>query len=326
MNISARAQGPTASETDVEVLSVLMNGATQAADEVGPGPALVQRRNQAGKVSDPGEFHESSSTTSADAGRHGLQDAVPSGCPELPKVTELRQNLRSAEADDGLPQPQDVTDPAQFVAAMRQLRLWADLSYRQLERRANAAGDVLPRTTLAGVLNRPELPREELLASYVRACGGDEDMVGAWVKARRRLAVEPENPSAVVPVRSTAAGALTSATSSGTTRVSSRASRLPQVAVNRTPVHGWSGPASVRWSASRRAASGFSGVVRPTARSRPSVSYRPRTSSCGRRRVPVSPPLIASEVSRRHWWSVGIRGLQYSPAERAESRLAQSDA
>ncbi|MEE1805248.1 hypothetical protein [Streptomyces sp. BE133] len=90
---------------------------------------------------------------------------------------------------------------------MRQLRLWADLSYRQLERRADAAGDVLPRTTLAGALNRPELPREELLASFVRACGGDEDMVGAWVKARRRLAVEPENPSAVVPVRPTAAGA-----------------------------------------------------------------------------------------------------------------------
>lgn len=120
-------------------------------------------------------------------------------------MTELRQNHRGATADDGLPQPADVTDPAQFVAAMRQLRLWAGLSYRQLERRADAAGDVLPRATLAGVLNRPELPREQLLASFVRACGGDEDMVGAWVKARRRLAVETENSSAAGSARPAAA-------------------------------------------------------------------------------------------------------------------------
>lgn len=37
----------------------------QAAGDVGPGPALVQRRNQVGKVSDPGEFHESSSPAGA---------------------------------------------------------------------------------------------------------------------------------------------------------------------------------------------------------------------------------------------------------------------
>lgn len=121
-------------------------------------------------------------------------------------MTELRQNPRGTTADDGLPQPQDATDPAQFVAAMRQLRLWAGLSYRQLERRADTAGDVLPRTTLAGALNRPELPREQLLASFVRACGGDEDMVDAWAKARRRLAVETENSSAATSTTPATAG------------------------------------------------------------------------------------------------------------------------
>ncbi|MFE7268402.1 hypothetical protein ACFU9B_41555 [Streptomyces sp. NPDC057592] len=120
-------------------------------------------------------------------------------------MTEFRQSLRDAEADDGLPELPDVTDAAQFVEAMRRLRLWADLSYRQLERRADVAGDVLPRTTLSGALSRSELPREQLLVAFVRACGGDEDMVGAWVKARRRLAAKPENPPAAAPARPAAA-------------------------------------------------------------------------------------------------------------------------
>ncbi|MFE7216691.1 hypothetical protein ACFY0A_38615 [Streptomyces sp. NPDC001698] len=69
---------------------------------------------------------------------------------------------------------------------MRQLRRWADLSYRQLERNATDAGDVLPRATISAALGRDELPREELLAAYVRACG-DDDTVSAWLEARRRL-------------------------------------------------------------------------------------------------------------------------------------------
>ncbi|MGW7362503.1 helix-turn-helix domain-containing protein [Streptomyces sp. NPDC054841] len=91
-----------------------------------------------------------------------------------------------------MPRPHDAGNSAQFVAVMRQLRQWAHLSYRELERRAGAAGDVLPRATLAGVLSRQELPREELLAAFVRACGGDEPTVEAWVGVRKRLAVELE--------------------------------------------------------------------------------------------------------------------------------------
>ncbi|OMI39691.1 helix-turn-helix domain-containing protein, partial [Streptomyces sparsogenes] len=96
--------------------------------------------------------------------------------------------------DGRIPQPRDVTDSAQFVTVMRQLRQWANLSYRELERRATAAGDVLPRATLAGALNRQELPREDLVAAFVRACGGDEATVRAWIGARKRLAVELESP------------------------------------------------------------------------------------------------------------------------------------
>ncbi|MFI2437040.1 hypothetical protein [Streptomyces sp. NPDC018693] len=87
------------------------------------------------------------------------------------------------------PDPTAARTPAEFIATMRQLRVWADLSYRQLERRAADAGDVLPRATISGVLARADLPREELLAAFVRACGGDAATIDAWLSARRRLAM-----------------------------------------------------------------------------------------------------------------------------------------
>ncbi|MFE0453057.1 RICIN domain-containing protein [Streptomyces sp. NPDC058914] len=90
------------------------------------------------------------------------------------------------------PDPTAAHTPAEFVATMRQLRTWADLSYRQLERKAADAGDVLPRATISGVLARADLPREELLAAFVRACGGDAATVDAWLDARRRLAISME--------------------------------------------------------------------------------------------------------------------------------------
>lgn len=90
------------------------------------------------------------------------------------------------------PDPKDAHTPAEFVATMRRLRSWADLSYRQLERKAEDAGDVLPRATISGALTRGDLPREELLIAFVRACGGDAATVDAWVDARRRLAMSGE--------------------------------------------------------------------------------------------------------------------------------------
>ncbi|WP_310726723.1 RICIN domain-containing protein [Streptomyces sp. N2A] len=87
------------------------------------------------------------------------------------------------------PDPAVADSPAQFMELMRQLRRWADLSYRQLERNATDAGNVLPRATISAALSRNELPRTELLAAYVRACGGDDETVAAWLDARRRLSL-----------------------------------------------------------------------------------------------------------------------------------------
>ncbi|MFD5111887.1 MULTISPECIES: RICIN domain-containing protein [unclassified Streptomyces] len=106
------------------------------------------------------------------------------------------------------PDPEAAHSSAEFVALMRQLRRWADLSYRQLERNAVRAGQVLPRATVSGALNRDELPRENLLSAYVRACGCDEETVSAWLTVRRRLSISGERaepPAAPAPAAPDAA-------------------------------------------------------------------------------------------------------------------------
>jgi hypothetical protein len=88
-------------------------------------------------------------------------------------------------------------DPAEFVAAMRTLKGSAHVGFRTLEQRAEAAGDVLPKSTLVAVLSRETLPREEVVAAFVRACGLDEDAVGRWLAVRRRIALggRPDGPA-----------------------------------------------------------------------------------------------------------------------------------
>jgi hypothetical protein len=92
------------------------------------------------------------------------------------------------------PDPRAVQTDAEFVAALRQVRSRADLSFRALERRATQAGDSLPSSTTNSALGRDTLPRAEFVAAFIRACGGDEATVEAWVKARADLA-SPQPPA-----------------------------------------------------------------------------------------------------------------------------------
>jgi lambda repressor-like predicted transcriptional regulator len=88
----------------------------------------------------------------------------------------------------GRPAPEEATTPAEFIDALRRLKEWTGWSYRELEKRARSAGQTLPRTTLSAALARPGLPREELVAALVCACGGSPDEVRRWVATRRQLA------------------------------------------------------------------------------------------------------------------------------------------
>ncbi|AGP54932.1 hypothetical protein [Streptomyces rapamycinicus] len=70
---------------------------------------------------------------------------------------------------DRAPDPQGARNPGEFIAALQALKDWSRLTYRELAARADALGDVLPRSTVANMLARATLPREELVAAFVRA-------------------------------------------------------------------------------------------------------------------------------------------------------------
>jgi hypothetical protein len=90
-----------------------------------------------------------------------------------------------------MPAPDFASTPAELLAAMRDLRKWAALTYRELEARAQAVGDKLPRGLIPSLMANNDLPRESTLASFVRACVGDH-AVEPWLAARRRIAAGSE--------------------------------------------------------------------------------------------------------------------------------------
>ncbi|MGW6461075.1 RICIN domain-containing protein [Streptomyces sp. NPDC055078] len=89
--------------------------------------------------------------------------------------------------------PQQAENEGEFIIALKQLKQRSGLTYRQLEQRAAARGETLPRSTLANVLSSKAKLRPELLTAFVRACGEDEraaEWLAAWeaLTAREALA------------------------------------------------------------------------------------------------------------------------------------------
>ncbi|MFV2118390.1 helix-turn-helix domain-containing protein, partial [Streptomyces sp. Act-28] len=89
------------------------------------------------------------------------------------------------------PEPRDIHDPAGFVARLQALKDRSGLTYRELSARAEAVGDSLPRSTVADMLARGTLPREELLVAFVRACGAGPEETERWLAARPHQAARP---------------------------------------------------------------------------------------------------------------------------------------
>ncbi|MDX2559249.1 helix-turn-helix transcriptional regulator [Streptomyces sp. TX20-6-3] len=86
------------------------------------------------------------------------------------------------------PDPREARTPAEFLARLQALKDWSGLTYRELAARAEAHGDVLPRSTVANMLARATLPREELLTAFVRACGVTPAELEEWRTVRTELA------------------------------------------------------------------------------------------------------------------------------------------
>ncbi|MFD7712105.1 hypothetical protein ACFV6E_07740 [Streptomyces sp. NPDC059785] len=95
------------------------------------------------------------------------------------------------------PQPGPVATPREFVDRMQQLKAWSGLTYRQISARALGNGDCLPASTLAGALSKVTLPSQSVVAAFVRACAGSDE-VPSWVVARQALAV-PDDPPPTPP-------------------------------------------------------------------------------------------------------------------------------
>ncbi|WP_437045530.1 helix-turn-helix domain-containing protein [Streptomyces sp. enrichment culture] len=93
------------------------------------------------------------------------------------------------------PQPAQASTPAEFTAALRALRTWSGLTYRQLESRATAQSDVLPASTMATALGRATLPRERFVDAFTRACGLSEEEIGLWLQVLRRIGADESPPS-----------------------------------------------------------------------------------------------------------------------------------
>ncbi|MEV0451736.1 helix-turn-helix transcriptional regulator [Streptomyces sp. NPDC050600] len=86
------------------------------------------------------------------------------------------------------PDPREARNPAEFIARLQALKDRSGLTYRELSARAEATGDVLPRSTVANMLARTTVPREELLAAFVRACGVPPERAEGWETVRAELA------------------------------------------------------------------------------------------------------------------------------------------
>ncbi|MEH1166901.1 tetratricopeptide repeat protein [Micromonospora sp. CPCC 205539] len=93
----------------------------------------------------------------------------------------------------------DMTGVEQILLQLRRLKQESRLTYRELEGRATAVGDVLPRSTLASALRGPGLPRREVVAAYLRACLNPTD-AERWLRGFDRLvAANGYEPRGAVP-------------------------------------------------------------------------------------------------------------------------------
>ncbi|MGW3626718.1 helix-turn-helix domain-containing protein [Streptomyces sp. NPDC000880] len=96
------------------------------------------------------------------------------------------------------PDPEQAQSSVEFVAQMQALKDWSGLTYRELTARADAVGDILPRSTVANMFSRSTVPREELVAAFVRACGCGPGTTETWLRVRKELG-RRERQSVEVP-------------------------------------------------------------------------------------------------------------------------------
>ncbi|WP_405716656.1 MULTISPECIES: helix-turn-helix domain-containing protein [unclassified Streptomyces] len=109
---------------------------------------------------------------------------------------ESRGEAQQMVIEGRAPDPRGARNAPEFIALLGVLKEASGLTYRELAQRADAVGDVLPRSTIANMLGRTSVPREELLAAFVRACGCGPAEAAEWLAVRKELAVHGERAGA----------------------------------------------------------------------------------------------------------------------------------
>ena len=84
------------------------------------------------------------------------------------------------------PVPQAAT-AGEYVALLRDVRRRSGLTYREISRRASAAGHWLPPSTLATMLGRATLPRERTVVALLAACGRPAADIERWIGLRHDI-------------------------------------------------------------------------------------------------------------------------------------------
>ncbi|MFG2896495.1 hypothetical protein ACGFZH_05455 [Streptomyces zaomyceticus] len=209
------------------------------------------------------------------------------------------------------PDPREARTPAEFLALLQALKDWSGLTYRELSARAEGRGDVLPRSTVANMLARPTLPREELLTVFVRACGVAPGELAGWLEVRRELA--GRGPSAPTdPGDGDTAGADTAdgdATEADRAEADAVAARSDPAGADRADADpAGSGPADADPVAEGPAAAGPSGTSGATGAAGPGFSWPvvPAAPSGGPSRPPWETP---SRIRRALVAAVAVTGL-----------------
>ncbi|GAB3958441.1 peptidoglycan-binding protein [Micromonospora vulcania] len=97
--------------------------------------------------------------------------------------------------DAGRDQVPQAATAGEYVALLRDVRRYSGLTYREISRRASAAGHWLPPSTLATMLGRTTLPRERTIVALLAACGTSTAEIQRWIAMRRDIEARLTEPS-----------------------------------------------------------------------------------------------------------------------------------
>lgn len=87
------------------------------------------------------------------------------------------------------------TTAGEYVVSLRDVRRRSGLTYREVSRRASAAGHWLPPSTLATMLGRTTLPRERTVVALLAACGTPAEDIERWLALRRDIEAQLSEPT-----------------------------------------------------------------------------------------------------------------------------------